>query len=798
MRSTFAAIGIVAIAACREAPVEAPRAADAMTPASAVGVSALPSCTHHWANGVSGDWVDAAMWSPAAVPTTQSTVCIDAPGTYTVTLDTTASIRGLRVGGAGAAATLRFDRSPAANPARAVLASSRDVEIEAGSKLGMHRCATTMSVDGHSLSIDGELSMNANCSGDPNFITAAAVVVRGSLEVRNTTLVVPDVGSGTGHFTAAGTITMFNRAVLAVRLATTGDARLQSGTIGGAGSLAIIGEAIPGDTSRISWTGAALQARSDDTTLAVVSVSDGIVTLPTVPTTGFLSIANNAGLPPTRVSGSVSPNMHLAFHGSPAGRFILGGAGGGAFVNRGRVDVVGLGGLGTDPVMEVQGGFLNRGTFHVKSGGMEIDADSLVNTGTMQVDTTTTFSGNNNLLRNRSRITVAAGAELVMKGGTFYRGSATSRMTGVLRLDDANLAGEGIVGDVIAVSSSVSPGEPIGTIRANSLTLDPPSGLTIEVGGTAPGTFDQLIVAGNVSYGNASLTIVTLAPFPGGTCGDFVPFMRDHSSAPRGAFGKTFGFSPGPTRSWRTYNPTDTLALVGFNPVVQVSASPLSLSVGEGGPPATYATCLRSAPTSNVTVNGTLATGQVNLTGAPVVFTPTDWSPPRRVTVRAIDDATIEPPETDRVTHDVVSSDPAFDGQPLGFVDLTVADDDGSADLALTVTQAPPPGLTVGQNFDTGFRVTNTGPTLSTGSTFTVPPIAGVTFVSAVGATCTRSLATGLSCSVPGMATGGSVVFTITARAVASGTHAIPMALTGHQGDPDLADNALVKNVVVN
>src|SRR5262245_52894622 len=74
-------------------------------------VAAIPptnntACNVHWIAGT-GAWTTAANWNPAVVPGPTSSVCIDAAGTYTVTLDpavdaTPVDILALDIGGAGA------------------------------------------------------------------------------------------------------------------------------------------------------------------------------------------------------------------------------------------------------------------------------------------------------------------------------------------------------------------------------------------------------------------------------------------------------------------------------------------------------------------------------------------------------------------------------------------------------------------------------------------------------------------------------------------------------------------------
>lgn len=59
------------------------------------------TCTKSWAAAVSGLWTDGSKWAPAGAPAAGDDVCIGVDGTYTVTLDGTASVNSLTVGGGG-------------------------------------------------------------------------------------------------------------------------------------------------------------------------------------------------------------------------------------------------------------------------------------------------------------------------------------------------------------------------------------------------------------------------------------------------------------------------------------------------------------------------------------------------------------------------------------------------------------------------------------------------------------------------------------------------------------------------
>ena len=66
-----------------------------------------PSCNDNWLGG-SGVWTDGSSWS-AGQPTENSNVCITAPGTYTVTIDSLFYVNSYTIGGASGSQTLAVD-----------------------------------------------------------------------------------------------------------------------------------------------------------------------------------------------------------------------------------------------------------------------------------------------------------------------------------------------------------------------------------------------------------------------------------------------------------------------------------------------------------------------------------------------------------------------------------------------------------------------------------------------------------------------------------------------------------------
>jgi len=55
-----------------------------------------------WINSTGGDWSAAANWNPGVLPGVLDTVQINAPGTYQVTLSTTAAVQSVQMLSTGA------------------------------------------------------------------------------------------------------------------------------------------------------------------------------------------------------------------------------------------------------------------------------------------------------------------------------------------------------------------------------------------------------------------------------------------------------------------------------------------------------------------------------------------------------------------------------------------------------------------------------------------------------------------------------------------------------------------------
>src|SRR5438552_17541197 len=66
----------------------------------AFGIGSAEAATLLWTNALSGNWNNAANWSPNAIPGSSDTALITNNGNYTVTLDVSPTVNSLTLGGA--------------------------------------------------------------------------------------------------------------------------------------------------------------------------------------------------------------------------------------------------------------------------------------------------------------------------------------------------------------------------------------------------------------------------------------------------------------------------------------------------------------------------------------------------------------------------------------------------------------------------------------------------------------------------------------------------------------------------
>ncbi|MEK6677665.1 MAG: autotransporter outer membrane beta-barrel domain-containing protein [Planctomycetota bacterium] len=136
----------------------------------------------------------------------------------------------------------------------------------------------------------------------------------------------------------------------------------------------------------------------------------------------------------------------------------------------------------------------------------------------------------------------------------------------VLVRDFGVLQGNGTIEGIVAMtgSSTLSPGTSPGTLTINGdLSMEPGVMLNIELGGTAPGEFDQLVVSGHVAVGGTvNVSFVDgFAP----SVGDSFPVMQFGSQ--EGTFSKVV-MPPGYAATGAGGEKTLSIVVTSVNPSV--------------------------------------------------------------------------------------------------------------------------------------------------------------------------------------------------------------------------------------
>ncbi len=147
-----------------------------------------------------------------------------------------------------------------------------------------------------------------------------------------------------------------------------------------------------------------------------------------------------------------------------------------------------------------------------------------------------------------------------------------------------------------------------------------------------------------------------------------------------GNFSGTADFDPGTaTYSLTTAGNQDIymLKLVTSSASAGVTVTPTggSLDVAEGGVSDSYTVVLDSAPSGNVTVNFN-GGSQLNLSSSSLVFTASDWFRAQTVTVRAVDDSTLENDHTGVIVQSISTSDSRYRDVTLASLTVNITDND--------------------------------------------------------------------------------------------------------------------------
>lgn len=131
----------------------------------------------------------------------------------------------------------------------------------------------------------------------------------------------------------------------------------------------------------------------------------------------------------------------------------------------------------------------------------------------------------------------------------------------------------------------------------------------------------------------------------------------------------------GDTR-YTTLGATNLAVEMADNDIAGLALSTNALSVTEGGISNAYTLRLTAPPSAVVTVAVSRVGGDADCAPTGLVFDAGNWATPQTVTIWAVDDALVEPVETNELVHMLHSADPAFDAVAGGSVHVTVTDND--------------------------------------------------------------------------------------------------------------------------
>jgi hypothetical protein len=123
----------------------------------------------------------------------------------------------------------------------------------------------------------------------------------------------------------------------------------------------------------------------------------------------------------------------------------------------------------------------------------------------------------------------------------------------------------------------------------------------------------------------------------------------------------------------------DVSAINADDDTAGFTLSPTSASVIEGES-TSYDIVLDAPPSADVVINLTSSNPDVT-SPAPVTFTPSDWDTPQTIILTTLDNLLIDGTRITTITHDITSTDSAYDVLPAQDFTLTIGDNDSAGIL---------------------------------------------------------------------------------------------------------------------
>ena len=393
---------------------------------SGTGIArAAGTCTDSWKSAVNGDWSEASKWSTGKVPSSTAEACITVAGTYTVTAESSSSsleVKSLTVGPESGAATLSLRG----------LGCTASTNFRATANITTTALGTIQLTNANGSCSEGE-DVNLNWGGtfaNAGKITVAAGTAGGTRELEgkltNTGKISIGVNTSSSSSTLEnkGSITLANEAVLLSSSGTITNGTGGSVTDTGSGAL----EVRSGTFNQ--GAGAAGKVYVYQSALNLLGAGAGT----------FALEASDS------LSGNVSAAQSLAVAGDGCvgGAYVTAAAG---FTNAGSIELTNTEEICAESEaasLSWSGTLTNTGkitsNFGVAGGTRALDG-TLTNSGTVNIESETSYGGSGAVFTNKKTVTVADEAIFYTTGGQTFTdatgGSVTTTSGGSLDFYDS-------------------------------------------------------------------------------------------------------------------------------------------------------------------------------------------------------------------------------------------------------------------------------------------------------------------------------------------------------------------------
>ncbi len=384
-------------------------------------------CTDSWVATGSGNWFVAANWSKNAVPTSEDEVCITESGTYTVEMaqKSTVTVKSLTLGGSEDTQTLLLAST---NGLNAVLTTS------AGIAVGAHGAMTLT---------------NSETAGN-------SVTIAGTLT--NSGTITSELGNGgqrnlQGNIVNTGTIAIdSNTSFNASKATLTNEGAIELGA-GVALTASSETSVVNGSGGKIVATGTGTVQMESGTTFTegAGTTSGG---KPVVVRNGALKYVGGGESKITQhgeggtLSGSLSAGQSLVLEATN-GEHVRSTAAA-SFTNGGSITLTKIETSGNNATLVISSGTLtNSGTItsELGNGGQRNLQGNIVNTGTIAIDSNTSFNASKATLTNEGAIELGAGVALTASSETSVvngsGGKIVATGTGTVQMESGTTFTEG-------------------------------------------------------------------------------------------------------------------------------------------------------------------------------------------------------------------------------------------------------------------------------------------------------------------------------------------------------------------